>query len=114
MTARTSYGLDTPRGTHWTADSACHGPGVDPDWWWPTEHGTPTAATRMAVHICRQHCPVIGRCDQHTQEHPPSHPVVLGGQRYATANGGGGGRLRPAPLAVPDTYIDCPYCRESS
>ena len=66
MTARTAYGLDTPRGMHWADLAACSratNPGVDPEWWWPTPaNHVVSANTLRALHVCRQHCPVQTAC----------------------------------------------------
>ena len=107
---RSAYGLDTPRGEHWGDRAACAGPKVDPEWWWPVEHTLAAANTRLAVHICRRHCPVRAQCDAAARQVPQRHPVVVGGRRYVANGGAGTGRVRAMPLTVSDTYTDCPYC----
>jgi hypothetical protein len=110
MTARTAYGLETPRGAHWADRAACGSPKVDPEWWWPVEHGAPTAYTRLAVHICRQHCAVRVDCERDAYEEPPRYPVVVGGMRFVSEGGSGRGRVRPAALVESDACTGCPYC----
>lgn len=110
MTARTAYGLDTPRGTHWEARAACGHPEVDPEWWWPVEHTVASGNTRLAVHICRSDCPVRAQCHAPAVETPQRHPVVVGGRRYVADGGTGRGRVHAVPMTVSDTYTDCPYC----
>lgn len=106
MSARTAYGLDTPRATHWEQRAACGSRHVDPEWFWPVENGPAAANTRLAVHICRQHCPVRVQCDLAARRTPPRHPVVVGGRRYVADTG----RVHASNLPVSDRYRDCPYC----
>lgn len=114
MTARTAYGLDTPRGTHWEDRAACAHPQVDPEWFWPVEHGMAASTTRLAVHICRRHCPVLAQCRQDVTDVPPPDPCVAGGRRYVADGGAGRGRVRARPMTVSDTYTDCPYCKKEA
>lgn len=111
MTARTAYGLETPRGMHWADLAACSraaNPGVDPEWWWPPQ-GASSPDTLRAQHICRVHCPVLAQCDRDAVDVPPTHPCVAGGRRYVAVSGGGG-RVAASKVVDPDVSLGCPYC----
>lgn len=110
MTARTAYGLDTQRGTHWADRAACSraNGAVDPEWWWPPQ-GASDADTLRALHICRTHCPVRHRCARDAVDNPPRHPSVQGGRRYVLLSGGSG-RVAASKVVEQGSSHGCPYC----
>ena len=105
MTARTAYGLDTPRGTHWSNNAACGTPLVDPDWWFPPERSWGSDAAR-ALHICLSHCPVRAGCDRDAVENPQGHPCVRGGRRWVHRNAD----VVQSGMEKPTSTAGCPYC----
>lgn len=106
MTARTAYGLDTPRGTHWAESAACGTPLVDPEWWWSETAGPLTQDGRRALHICRTHCPARVACHRAALDNPPKHPCIQGGRRYVAVTDYRTVEIR----AVQTSARGCPYC----
>lgn len=110
MSARTSYGLDTPRGFHWDERAACSpiNGDVDPDWWWPPERKF-DADAKVALHVCRFHCPVRVQCFKDALADPPQHACVRGGHHWVIADGNR--RATPSKVVKPATSNgNCPYC----
>lgn len=115
MTARTAYGLETPRGFHWADLAACspaRNPGVDPEWWWPMP-GQASPETMRAAHICRAHCPVRVACHADTLQNPPVHACVQAGRRYVLLSGGSG-RVVESKQLPSASAGGCPYCSDAT
>jgi hypothetical protein len=96
-------------GEGWREQATCRigGPLEQPELFWP-DKGEGNGA-RLALHICRSHCPVRRECDK--EEGPRvTHPCVVGGRRWTIPNGGSGSQLIESRVTRP-SWIGCPLCR---
>ena len=83
MTARTAYGLNSPRDRRWQQDANC-GPATA-EMFWLTGHHTGRAGhklsddNRAALALCDT-CPVLAKCLADELQHPTPYPHVAGGR----------------------------------
>ncbi len=108
LIARPAYGLEADPPDDWRLLAACHQPGTDPDWWWPADRSSAgNATTRLALHICHAHCPVMAVCDALLAP-LVRHACVVGGRRWVVS-GGGTARARESSTTRP-SRAGCPIC----
>ncbi|RPJ30108.1 MAG: hypothetical protein EHM35_12905, partial [Planctomycetaceae bacterium] len=68
---------------------ACSGFGYDPEWWVHEHLGRckKDCPHGLAVHICRYHCPLLGKCQEMAAEYPNAWPgMVVGGMIWAPSD----------------------------
>jgi hypothetical protein len=75
---RSAHALDTPRDQHWDTRAECR---HDPEMWFT--HGS-AGPSRLALHICAAHCPVLAECRAYAERQQPSErrSFILGGVGY--------------------------------
>lgn len=73
---------DTP--DDWRKLARCAEPDVIADDWFPEHAGVRTKVHMRAVHLCREHCPVLAECHAEAKATPTTRRrnVVLGGVTY--------------------------------